>query len=213
MADFRKALAIVLKHEGGFVDHPDDPGGATNFGVSLRFALACGDANGDGFLDLDIDMDGDVDVDDIRNMEEHHAADVYRREFWLPLKCDLIFDQKLATKLFDTGVNVGKRQAVKFLQRAVNSVLPSHGVCEPLADDGVIGPATLRAIELFDDDAWTITPAFRSEQAGFYRSLIMRNTAQRSLIEQLRKDGHNIPGPLPPDFSKFQRGWLRRAYS
>lgn len=213
MADFHKALAIVLKHEGGFVDHPDDPGGATNFGVSLRFALRLGDENGDGFADMDIDLDGDVDVDDIRNMEAHHAADVYRREFWEPLKCDQINDHQLAAKLFDTGVNVGKRQAVKFLQRAVNATLPSQGVCEPLADDGVIGPATLRAIELFDDDAWTITAAFRSEQAGFYRALIMRNSALRSQIEKLRAAGHNIPGALPVDFSKFERGWLRRAYS
>jgi lysozyme family protein len=202
MADFRQALAVVLKHEGGFVDHPDDPGGATNFGVSLSFALALGDVNGDGFADLDIDLDGDVDADDIRYMEAHHAADVYRREFWEPLKCDAIRDDAIARKLFDTAVNCGKRQAVKFLQRAL------YAAHEDLVDDGVIGPKTLAAVNFNALRNHGVLFAMRSEQAGFYRALIMRNAALLESGVTRFPDGRKVV-----NFKNFERGWLRRAYS
>ncbi len=62
MSNFEKAVEKVLEHEGGYVDHKNDPGGATNYGISLRFVKQ---STG---IDLDVDGDGDIDADDIKAM-------------------------------------------------------------------------------------------------------------------------------------------------
>ena len=76
MGCFEKAHAFVARMEGGFVDDPADPGGTTNYGVSLRFLKSQGLEAGD------IDGDGDIDADDIRALTPERAAGVLRRAFW-----------------------------------------------------------------------------------------------------------------------------------
>ena len=192
-SNFNTALPIILKHEGGFVDNVHDPGGATNYGISLRYLQARGDLDGDGFADGDIDRDGDVDADDIIAMDEAAAAVFYKTGFWYPGKYGLINSQLLATKAFDLGVNMGVKQGAKCLQRALRADQVD------VKDDGVIGPVTLEAIN--GRDSLILLAATRSEAAGFYRALILRNSA-------LRKRKVDVP-----DFSVFKTGWLRRAYS
>ncbi len=192
-SNFDLALPVILKHEGGFVDNVHDPGGATNYGISLRYLQGRGDLDGDGFADGDIDRDGDVDADDIVAMNEADAAQFYKTGFWYPGKYGLINDQDLSTKAFDLGVNMGIKQGAKCLQRAVCAGW------SPIKDDGVIGPATIAAINLADP--LVILAATRSEAAGFYRALILRNSALRKRMVDV------------PDFSVFKKGWLRRAYS
>lgn len=182
---FLAAVALVLKHEGGFVHDPADPGGATNFGVSLRFAQAelAKDGDGDGFLDGDFDRDGDVDVGDIRAMSLEDAADVYFRHWWQRHGYDRINDQAVATKVFDLAVNMGAPQAHKCLQRALRAAW------FPTADDGVLGPQTLSSTNAAE--ARSLLAALKSEAAGFYRGL----------------------AAAKPPLAKFLPGWLNRAYS
>ncbi len=75
-ADFESALTVLLQHEGGFANHPADPGGATNFGVA-----DAGDGKKDGLIDLDRDGVGDVRPKDLTREQ---AAEYYRRHYWLP---------------------------------------------------------------------------------------------------------------------------------
>lgn len=192
-SNFDLALPIILEHEGGYVNNVHDPGGATNFGISLRYLQARGDLDGDGFADGDIDRDGDIDADDIKAMMPTDAAQFYRTGFWYPGKYGLINDQELATKAFDLGVNMGIKQGAKCVQRA----LMAAGV-GPIADDGAIGPITIAAINA--SDALVLLAATRSEAAGFYRALVLRNSALRKRMIDV------------PDFSVFKKGWLRRAY-
>lgn len=192
MSDFERAIPRILEHEGGFVDNRHDPGGATNFGISLRYLQARGDLDGDGFLDGDIDRDGDVDVDDIVAMDEGDAKIFYKTGFWYPGKFGLIKDQETATKAFDLAVNMGIKQAAKIVQRS----LIASGWHE-IKDDGVLGEISMKCI---NDTTHSLLPPIRSEAAGFYRALILRNAA---LIQR----GHNVS-----DFSVFKKGWLRRAY-
>ena len=193
MSTFEAALPVILAHEGGFVDNVHDPGGATNFGISLRYLQTVGDLDGDGFADGDIDRDGDVDADDIVAMDEHTAGVFYKTGFWYPGKYGFIDAQDVATKAFDLGVNMGLRQGAKVVQRA----LLSAGI-GPITDDGVFGPITLDSVN--SADSRVLLAAIRSEAAGFYRALILRNAA-------LRDRGINVK-----DFNVFKRGWLRRAY-
>lgn len=134
-AHFKRCVAIVIdEHEKGFVNDPHDRGGATNWGISLRFAMGVGDLDRDGKPDLDIDGDGDIDVDDIRAMPRDKAESCYQLIFWLPLRCDDL-PHGLAYALFDTAINMGRGTAVMLLQRALG-----------VEADGRLGPVTMAAI-------------------------------------------------------------------
>jgi len=183
MSRFEFAIETVLAHEGGFVDNPHDPGGATNYGVSLRWLKSVGDSDGDGFMDGDLDFDGDGEHFDIRQMQREDAEDFYFQHWWNKHGYASIAAQVVATKVFDLAVNMGAKQAHKCLQRAV------HATGVELNDDGIIGPKTLEAIN--GADQWQLVAALRSEAAGFYRQLPISK----------------------PSLKQFLRGWLKRAYS
>ena len=96
MARFEAALAVVLEHEGGFVDSPADPGGATNGGLSLRQLVKEG-------LKWDIDGDGDVDRDDIEALTLEDKVRRYRRH-WQGHRYALINSQPVANKVMDLSI-------------------------------------------------------------------------------------------------------------
>lgn len=181
MARFEDAIGNVLAHEGGYVDHPSDPGGATNFGVSLRYLQSLGDVDRDGQLEGDFDRDGDVDADDIQRMTVDNAKGIYRDQWWDRHGYGAIASQDLATKVFDLAVNMGPRRAHRLLQAALNNL--GHR----LAQDGVLGPKTFAAIGRVEPDR--LLGEFRCQAVEFYLDLIRRN----------------------PQREHFRRGWLRRA--
>lgn len=94
MARFAQAIDVVLKHEGGYVKNPADPGGETKFGISKR-----------AYPHLDI-----------KNLTIEQAKQIYRRDYW---RYDAIHDQQVATKVFDLAVNMGPARAHRLLQRAL----------------------------------------------------------------------------------------------
>lgn len=128
---FDRAVAIVLQHEGGLTDHPDDSGGITNFGISLRAAMRMGSlADGDG--------DGDVDAEDIRSLTVEQARAIYRALYWNVVRGDEL-PEGVDLAVFDWAVNAGPLRAARGLQRAVG-----------VAVDGAVGPVTLRAVAAAD---------------------------------------------------------------
>ncbi|AIK95908.1 glycoside hydrolase family 108 protein [Candidatus Odyssella acanthamoebae] len=133
MADFEKAIPFILKNEGGYVNHPNDPGGATNFGISLRFLRKIG---------LDIDQDGDIDADDIKSLNGASSSELYRKYFWEAASYSMIDNQAIATKVFDLAVNMGASRANKILQKSANIALRNNA----LAIDGIIGNKTIQSI-------------------------------------------------------------------
>lgn len=160
---FDQALAVVLAHEGGFVNDPNDPGGATKFGISLRWLKEIGDLDGDGRLDGDLNLDGHIDIDDIKLLTRDNAAAFYRAGWWDKYGYGSL-PPAVASKVFDLAVNMGGPQAHKVLQRACRAA------GKPIVDDGLLGPVTRAAIEERSPAALVI--AMRSEAAGFYRVLV-----------------------------------------
>jgi lysozyme family protein len=160
---FDRALRVVLKHEGRYSDHADDPGGPTMYGVSLKFALSVAPHD----FDFDIDHDGDVDGDDIRGMSPADVAQVYRKLWWDRYAYS-DFALVVAVKLMDLSVNMGATQAHKLAQRAVRSV---NG--QALADDGILGAVSRNSLQACDP--YLLVAALRSEAAGFYRGLAAQN--------------------------------------
>lgn len=103
----------VLGHEAGYANDPTDPGGETKWGISKR-----------SYPKLDI-----------AHLTREQAIDIYRRDFWVPLRADKLHDG-VAYQLLDSAVNSGIGQSIRFLQRAVG-----------VADDGVFGPMSRSALE------------------------------------------------------------------
>lgn len=139
---FARRLAFVLAKEGGFVDHAQDPGGATNHGISLRYALSKGRV-------LDLDRDGDVDAADIRLITPAIAADLYRKDFWRPVQGDAL-PAPLDLVMFDAAVNCGVGRAVQWLQAELR-----------VAADGSFGPRTMAALEARLARPGTLAPLVR----------------------------------------------------
>lgn len=121
--NFDTAFEQLLRHEGGFSDHPDDPGGATRFGVTEAVAREVGYRG------------------DMRELPLELAKRIYLERYWKPVRADEL-PPGVRYALFDAAVNSGPRQAVKWLQRAAG-----------VPDDGVLGPKTLAAAHALNADA------------------------------------------------------------
>ncbi len=128
MKSVRQIAEEIVAREGGFVNDPDDPGGATNYGVTLGTMRA---------LRRDIDHDGDVDVADVRGLTRAEAVEIFIRHYFERPGIGLL-PIELQPSLFDMYVNAGAN-AVKVLQR----MLTARGFA--CTDDGVIGPQSIAA--------------------------------------------------------------------
>ena len=182
MSTFEHAIPLVMRHEGGFVNHPNDPGGATNFGVSLRF-LADHPEYGD------FDQDGDVDVHDIANMTLEQAQLIYRVFWWDKFGYGRINDQTIATKAFDFSVNMGAKRAHVLLQRALNKAFSLR-----LTVDGILGNASIGAINacLDGDQEQQLLTAYCNEAWGFYQRLIANNSKFRVFERGWKRRAYSI---------------------
>ncbi|MHA2337481.1 MAG: glycoside hydrolase family 108 protein [Candidatus Hodarchaeales archaeon] len=158
MNTFEKAVTLVLRREGGYVNHPSDPGGATNFGISQRWVNSMGFAL------------------DIKDISRDQAVEYYFDYFWEPYGLDELESEILAIKFFDAIVNLGPSQATKCLQRSLRATGKNY-----VNDDGGLGPITKRAIKESTIDYLLI--AFRSEIACHYRRLVDMHPNNKAFIK------------------------------
>jgi len=158
MATFKDAIDTILHHEGGLVNHPKDPGGITNYGISLRALQQLND------LAFDIDCDGALDADDIKGLTVEQAKEFYEKHYWSPVFNNII-SQKVATKYFDMCVNMGQRQATLIVQRAVNTLTP-------IGVDGLLGSKTLEAIN--SASGTVLLNLIQNQQVRFYVALVRK---------------------------------------
>ena len=152
---FDKAIKVVLAHEGGFINHPDDPGGPTKWGISQRFLQDIGLPH---------------EISDIKDMSQQQAIDLYRIHWWEKYHYHQL-PEPIAIKLFDLAVNIGSRQAHRLIQRACRAC---HA---PIKEDGILGPITKKTIETLEPNH--LLAALRAEAAGFYRTLTAITPLQR----------------------------------
>jgi lysozyme family protein len=142
-ANYNKCLETILHHEGGYVNHPKDPGGETNLGVTKRVYEEWG---------------GDKDMKDLL-VED--VAPIYKKNYWDKLKGDNLPDG-LDLCVFDFGVNAGPGRSAKYLQKMIGTVA-----------DGGIGPNTLKKVDEYVDKhglANTIAN-FQEARQGYYERL------------------------------------------
>lgn len=148
---FGECLAHVLRHEGGYVDHPRDPGGATNMGITIGT--------------LSDWLGRPATKAEVRALSRDLAAAIYHRRYWLPVRGDAL-GSGLDLVVFDYGVNSGPVRAVRTLQAAIGVDM-----------DGVMGPVTINA--LAGRDREPLIRDVSARRRAFLRSLSTYDTFGR----------------------------------
>ena len=147
MPQFERCLDIVLHHEGGFVNHPRDPGGMTNLGVTRKVWEEW--------------VGRSVSEAEMRALTPQVVEPLYRARYWnlvagdhLPPGVDLV--------TFDFGVNAGPHRGVRFLQRLLG-----------VGQDGLIGPVTLGTLRAFvaAHGSESVIRTYSQARRDYYRSL------------------------------------------
>lgn len=160
---FDHAMAFVERWEGGFVNDSRDPGGATKYGISLRFLRRLAPELGD------VDGDGDVDADDIMAITPDKARELYRANFWDPLQLSLV-PVVASMLLFDSAVNMGRRRAVIIGQETLRTF------CHQVDVDGAMGPQTqtaLRQVCMYHPDG--LADRFCLQRLTHYSKIVEAN--------------------------------------
>ncbi len=141
--NYDTCLEMILHHEGGYVNHPKDPGGETNLGVTKRVWEEHGGGK------------------DMKDLTVEDVAPIYKKSYWDRVKGDDLPDG-LDLCVFDFGVNAGTGRAAKYLQRMIGTTV-----------DGGIGPNTLKALEAYvqvEGLAATID-TYQSNRQKYYEKL------------------------------------------
>ncbi len=176
-AAFNIAHPFIAKWEGGFVDHPSDPGGATNLGIT-HHTLASWRGK-------------PVTVQDVRDLTEAEAKQIFFARYWTPLHCDEM-SVSLALMTYNAGVNSGPSRGGKLLQQALNE----HG--QDLAVDGAVGAKTIAAANSVDERS--AVESYARAHENFYRGLRTFGTFGRGWLNRLSdvKNGAlNLVGRAP----------------
>lgn len=171
MKSVEELAAEIVAREGGFVDDPDDPGGATNHGVTLTTLRRLG---------VDITGDGKSDLQDLRRLTAAQARDIFIRHYFRGPGLAAL-PEVLQPPVFDMYVNAGA-QAVKVLQR----LLTEMGF--DCAADGRVGPQTIRAAQLAAEAAPDhLADAYGIARRNYYYALADARPASRKFAR--RRDG------------------------
>lgn len=143
MSDFKECLDLVLKSEGGYVNHPSDPGGRTNLGVTQKVW--------EDFLGHP------VSEADMRSLTPEKVAPLYEQKYWRPCYGEVL-PRGLNFLVFSMGINAGTGRSVKLFQQSLGCVA-----------DGIIGPKTRELIRA--SDVSKLIAKFSETRREYYRSL------------------------------------------
>jgi lysozyme family protein len=144
-SNFETCLALMLAHEGGFVNHPKDPGGMTNLGVTKRVWEEW--------------VGHEVDEKQMRALTPETVAPLYKRKYWDAVRADDLVSG-VDYCVFDVAVNSGPGRAIKFLQS-----------CVGVTADGGFGPRTLAAVKEAEKDPARLIEMYCARRLEFLQSL------------------------------------------
>lgn len=161
----------IIAREGGFVDDADDPGGATNHGVTIHTMRRLG---------LDLNRDGQIDARDVRKLSRRQAREIFLNDYFHRPRLNAL-PEALQASVFDMYVNAGAN-SVRILQRLLNDM--GHIV----EVDGIVGPQTIAAL----NTAYAAAPdhlvdAYGIARRNYYYNLADRRPASRKYA--CRRDG------------------------
>lgn len=153
----------LLRREGGFVNHPADRGGPTNFGITKRTLARY--------------LGRPVDVDEVAELSVDLASEIYRRQYFRAPRIDAL-PERIQPFVFDSAVNHGPRRAIRLVQQVCNAA----GFGE-LTLDGINGPNTRRAAVEADQSMgdWLLA-ALVEERRNFYKLIVEIDPTQEVFL-------------------------------
>ena len=171
MPDVRQIAEEIVSREGGFVNDPADPGGATNHGVTIGTLRRLG---------IDVNRDTRIDVADVKALSQKQAVEIYLKHYYEGPGIAAL-PEALQASVFDMYVNAGGN-AVKILQRLLTDMgFP----CDP---DGAVGPQTIRAAQMAHEAAPShLVDAYGIARRNYYYALADKRPASRKFARA--KDG------------------------
>lgn len=163
MQSVRQIATEIVAREGGYVNDPDDPGGATNFGVTIHTMRNLG---------LDLTGDGTVSAADVRSLTKEQAVEIFEKHYFEKPRIAML-PQIIQASVFDMYVNAGAN-SVKILQRLLNDM--GHG----LAVDGVLGRKSISAARsAFEEAPEYLADAYGIARRNYYFRIADRRPASR----------------------------------
>ena len=157
--NWESSLEKILHHEGGYVNHPKDPGGETNLGLTKRVYEEWGGEK------------------DMKDLEVEDVEPIYKENYWDKVKGDDL-PSGLDLCVFDFGVNAGPGRAAKFLQKMIGTTV-----------DGGIGPNTLKAVNSYVDENGLETSIenYQAARQEYYESLSTFDTFGRGWTRRVEE--------------------------
>lgn len=156
-----EALEYIINVEGGFVNHKNDKGKATKYGITQKT--------------LSSFIGREAKVEEVKFLTKELAKEIYREYYWNPMMLSEIEGHMIRLSLFDQCVNWGPRAVTKRIQKICNEYFKDR-----LIVDGKIGPKTISVINCINDEV--ITQDFLSSSLDAYRSLVDRDESQRVFL-------------------------------
>jgi lysozyme family protein len=171
MTSVKDIATEIVAREGGFVNDPDDPGGATNHGVTIHTMRRLG---------IDVNRDTRIDERDVRALTRSQAVEIYLEHYYKRPGIAAL-PEPLQASVFDMYVNAGGN-AVKILQRLLTDMgYPSDA-------DGALGPQTIRAAQMaFEAAPEHLADAYGIARRNYYYALADARPASRKFAR--RRDG------------------------
>ncbi|MAD46074.1 MAG: hypothetical protein CMH98_13820 [Oceanospirillaceae bacterium] len=166
-------MSDVFMHEGGYVDHQSDKGGATAYGISLRFLKSLPELAGD------IDGDGHVNTRDIQQLTPEMAAEFYKTYFWDHYRLDRIADQSVQTKMFNLFVNMRGKTAGLVAQRAANDLGTNL-----VEEDGRLGSLSFAAINELNPEQLLVCIKYQAWRV--YKAIVAHDATQIVFLDGWR---------------------------
>lgn len=186
MANYQKSFELTFEREGGYVNHPNDRGGETLFGISRRYH-----PDWVGWKTVDMVKPYCTEEEGTKEYERELTSylksnevivkqklEFYKDRFWNPLLLDEIKDQDVANAIFDAAVNHDPRDAAKMAQKCLDVII-----------DGIMGTITIDALNLKNKTQFLRD--FTKTRIQYYKKIVERNPNQKVFLD----------------------GWIRRAQS
>lgn len=190
MALFNACMDVVLRHEGGFVNHPDDPGGATNLGITKKV--------------LEAWRGRALDVSDVKLLGLAEAKTIYHAQYWVPIQGDRL-PKGVSMVVFCMAVNAGVTRASKILQKIVG-----------VEQDGHVGVVTLQAVSQYDPEQ--LIRDYSQARLTFYKKLKHWPTFKNGWTRRIKEtEGEALKmrdsglGALPPTTDTTLQAEMRQS--